>query len=85
MDNMNQSVYEKTIADLEAQLSRFELESEMLKQTRLDHSTPKDSGRKASLESWCAFKIVACIHGNSNVCLQDWYIFALFDFPCLKN
>ena len=51
MDNMNQSVYEKTIADLEAQLSRFELESEMLKQTRLDHSTPKDSDRKTFTDS----------------------------------
>ena len=47
MDNMNQ----KTIADLEAQLSRFELESEMLKQTRLDHSTPKDSDRKTFTDS----------------------------------
>ena len=43
MDNTNQSVYEKTISDLEAQLSRFELESEMLKQSRLDNFTPKDS------------------------------------------
>ena len=46
MYNMTQSVYEKTIADLEAQLSRFELESEMLKQTRLEQSSLKVCDRK---------------------------------------
>ena len=51
MDDIDQSTYEKTIADLEAQIARFELENEVLKQTRIEHSTPKVNDPRASTDS----------------------------------
>ena len=48
MASEDKSSFERTMAELDSQIAKFELESEILKRSRLDHSTPKLSEQKTT-------------------------------------